>query len=165
MAQNEHTPTNNWRRDFALFLGPVIALLWKWLCTTHFHPEQLDQVKHMRNEVLWQRSKPVFAGSFAKPGCSWNQVWRGLFSISWQLCLCLSVTKSSSLSFITTFERRSFVGLGNNLRSISLYLQMHLPVSEEDVEERCWSIFSILSVLTFQLCSFQVQNLRCYTPN
>lgn len=71
MARNEHTPTNNWKRDFALFFGPIIALLWKCLCWLYytFPPwamPLLDQVKCMRNEVLWERSKPVFVGGIAK---------------------------------------------------------------------------------------------------
>lgn len=62
MARNEHTPTNYWKRDFALFPGPVIALLWKWLRWLYytFPPRTmclLDQVKYMRNEVPWARIK------------------------------------------------------------------------------------------------------------
>lgn len=50
------------KRDFALFFGPVIALLWKWLrrLSYTFPPwtvPLLDQVKCMRNEVHWERSK------------------------------------------------------------------------------------------------------------
>lgn len=62
MARNEHTPTNNWKRDYALFFGPIIALLWKWLRWLYytFPPwtmPLLDHVKYMRNEVLWEGSK------------------------------------------------------------------------------------------------------------
>lgn len=92
------------KRDFVLFFGPIIALLWKWLRWLYytFPPwtmPLLDQVKCMRNEVLWERSKQHLQVATPNQGVLGIKAL-GTDSLSWQLCLCLPVLKSLSFSFI-----------------------------------------------------------------